>query len=86
MITVKPGQIWADNDERCMGRTLRVDRIEDGKAVCTVLTNSNPVQAELDRGERRTQDTRGRVTRISVTRFRPVSTGYRLVEEGERDA
>ena len=37
--TVKPGQVWADNDKRAAGRTVRVERIEDGSAVCTILTN-----------------------------------------------
>ena len=83
MTEVKPHQIWADNDRRNDGRTIRVDAIENGKAVCTVLTNSTKAQKELDRGTAGFQDTRGRVTRISLSRFRPTSTGYRLVSEGE---
>ena len=81
MADIKPGQVWADNDERSMGRTLRVEAVEGGKAVCVILTNSNPTQAELDRGERRTQDTRGRKTRISLARFKPTNTGYRLIRD-----
>ncbi|TQS30023.1 hypothetical protein [Microbispora sp. KK1-11] len=87
MTEVRPGQIWADNDPRSAGRTLRVDAVENGKATCTVLTNTTKAQEKLDRGSAWFQDTRGRVTRISLSRFRPTSTGYRLVSEGEaRDA
>jgi hypothetical protein len=88
--TVKPGQIWADNDPRSAGRTLRVERIEGTKAACTILTNATAVQAELDsslRARRTTLDRRGRTARISLARFRPTSTGYRLLaERPEADA
>jgi hypothetical protein len=82
---VPPGSVWADNDERVMGRTLRVGRIEGDVAICVVLTNSNVTQAELDRGVRGVRDTRGRTTRISLRRFRPTSTGYRLVRAESHD-
>lgn len=85
---VRPKQIWADNDPRSAGRTLRVERIEDGKAVCTVLTNADEAQERLDEAVARgagwwadRKDMRGKTTRISLSRFRPTSTGYRLVEE-----
>lgn len=78
---VKPGQIWADNDKRAEGRTVRVERIEDGKAVCTVLTNRDAAQRELDRGSAWCTDMRGKTTRISLARFRPTNTGYRLVQD-----
>lgn len=77
---VEPGQVWADNDPRSDGRTVRVDRIDDGKAVCTVLTNRTHAQRELDRGTGWSTDSRGRTTRIALSRFRPTSTGYRLVQ------
>lgn len=80
---VRPGQVWADADSRTTGRTLRVDRIEDTKAVCVVLTNSIATQHEIDRGNRHAQDCRGRLTRISLARFRPTSTGYRLISDTE---
>lgn len=73
---VKPGQVWADNDQRSAGRTIRVDRIEGDKAVCTILTNRDAADLN-DWGT----DMRGRQVRIKVSRFRPTSTGYRLVEE-----
>ncbi|MEO3869370.1 hypothetical protein ABGB18_11110 [Nonomuraea sp. B12E4] len=79
---VRAGQVWADNDERVAGRTLRVEAIDGDKAVCTVLTNSTDTQERIDRGERSNlQDTRGRTTRISLARFRPTKTGYRLVQD-----
>jgi hypothetical protein len=81
------GQIWADNDPRSAGRTLRVDRIENGKAVCTILTNSDKAQRDIDakRGKpsyyQDFKDMRGKTTKISLARFKPVSTGYRLIRD-----
>lgn len=80
---VRPGQIWADNDARNEGRTLRVDRIEihafghgvlEGRvphAVCTVLTQPDDRPWALT----------GRQVTIRVSRMRPTSTGYRLVTD-----
>jgi hypothetical protein len=78
---VRPGQIWADNDPRSAGRTLRVDRITAVAAVCTILTNATVVQSDLDRGCRGVLDRRGKITLISLVRLQPTSTGYRLIEE-----
>lgn len=77
---VRPGQIWADNDKRSSGRTIRVDEIigspqGDRVAVCTILTNRDAADPN-DWGT----DMRGRKVRIKVRRFRPTSTGYRLIE------
>jgi hypothetical protein len=36
---VREGQVWADNDRRSRGRTLRVIRVEAEHAVCVVLTD-----------------------------------------------
>ena len=73
---VRPGQVWADNDPRCEGRTVRVERItvlrDTHVAICTVLTKAT--RATMDR-------TVGRQTVIAVRRFRPNSTGYRLITE-----
>jgi hypothetical protein len=89
--TVRPGQIWADNDPRATGRTLRVDEIWPGEwtdrliAVCTVLTNTDSTQRLVDdpvSSVCRPRDMRGRQTQIAVVRFaRPTSTGYRLVQD-----
>lgn len=84
---VRVGQVWADNDTRAKGRTLRVLAVEHdarmGKdvALCRVLTNSDDTQQDLDRGRPWATDRRGRTTRIAVERMRPTSTGYRLVSE-----
>jgi hypothetical protein len=67
---VEVGQVWADNDWRSAGRTLRVDAVDETHATCTILTNQN------SHGYR---DMRGRTTRIALRRFKPNSTGYRLV-------
>jgi hypothetical protein len=64
---VRVGQVWADNDSRSSGRTLRVDAVDVRYAYCTVLTAGEP-------GGRT-----GRHTRIALERMRPTSTGYRLV-------
>jgi hypothetical protein len=86
---VKPGQIWADNDSRSVGRTLRSDRIVDSKAVCTILANADDLQRALDacmpgepaRVGEYPDDRRGKTTRISLARFRPTNTGYRLLRD-----
>jgi hypothetical protein len=70
-VTVHVGQTWADNDPRSAGRTVRVDRIDGDKAVCTVLSNT----------ESCVRDMRGKQTTISLARFKPTKTGYRLVSE-----
>lgn len=66
---VKAQQVWADNDPRSKGRTLKVLAVADGKALCEVLTDSE--MATISRV--------GKTTRISLTRFKPNSTGYSLV-------
>lgn len=84
---VRPGQVWADNDKRSTGRTFRVERIVQdprmGKpvAVCTVVTNSDRVQDEVDRWGVKShfKDTRGNTVRVAVNRMRPTTTGYRLL-------
>ncbi|WP_190253552.1 hypothetical protein [Dactylosporangium sucinum] len=85
MTAVKPGQVWADNDPRCAGRTLRVDAVDDDKALCTILTNSDTTQELIDNPAQspwyRRSDRRGKQTRISLARFVPTSTGYRLIQD-----
>ncbi len=67
------GSIWADNDPRCGGRTVKIVAIEMWdvhRAICEVRTNPDgkpPVT--------------GRVVRIKVDRLHPTSTGYRLIED-----
>lgn len=94
-IEVMAHQVWADNDPRSAGRTLRVDevryssRIGGMVAACTILTNADETQETLDKrvtdptyhSWSRTSDRRGTQTVISVKRFKPNSTGYRLVAD-----
>ncbi|MEU5093765.1 hypothetical protein [Streptomyces sp. NPDC020996] len=65
---VRVGQVWADNDKRSEGRTVRVDEIDARYAYCTVLTAATP--------DGRT----GQRARIALERMRPTSTGYRLLD------
>jgi len=74
---VRPGQIWADNDKRSAGRRLRVVEIDGTHAVVVQVDARGVVDSRM----------RVRRSRIRLDRFRPTSTGYRLVSEGEaRDA
>lgn len=83
---VRPGQIWADNDWRSAGRTIRVLEIVGDKALCQVVTNSDDVQQKVDHKSPWVTDRRGKNTGISLRRFRPTSTGYRLVQNADRPA
>lgn len=68
---VRVGQVWADNDKRARGRTVRVDSVDARWAYCTVLTPANgPRPGRV-----------GRQTRIDRDRMKPTSTGYQLVSE-----
>ncbi|MCC3333552.1 hypothetical protein [Nocardia abscessus] len=71
---IRVGQVWADNDPRSEGRTLKVVAIEMGfvrRAVCEPVTEIGGKPAKP-----------GRTVRIKVDRMWPTSTGYRLVSEG----
>jgi hypothetical protein len=86
---VRPGQIWADNDKRSKGRTLQVDQIISDRtsgdlvAVCKILTNADSTQRELDDPKIlwSSRDMRGQRVRVKVSRMRPTSTGYRLMQD-----
>ena len=71
--SLRVGQVWAYNDPWVKGRTVKVEAIEREKALCRVLA------APFDAPEGRT----GHTTRISVRRFRPTSSGYRLIREAD---
>lgn len=73
---VRPGQVWADNDKRAKGRTVTVKYLE---------THTDPFShRKITRAN--VLDSRGRVSRIRVDRFRPNSTGYRLIEDAPEKA
>ena len=61
---VRVGQVWESCDKREKGRQIIVERIEEGRAVCR----------RWGRGA-----IFGNATRIRLDRFKPISTGYRLV-------
>jgi hypothetical protein len=73
---VRPGQVWADNDPRSAGRTIRIDAIERSDTPyaedCAVVTTLTPA---------RNVGRVGHQTRIAIRRFRPTSTGYRLITD-----
>ena len=66
MSAVRKGQLWADNDKRCRGRMLRIHDVGPTHAVAYAW-DDNSVE--------------GKTTRIRLDRFKPTSTGYRLVED-----
>ncbi|WP_280448420.1 hypothetical protein [Nocardia brasiliensis] len=70
---IEVGQVWADNDRRSEGRTMRVVAIEMGyirRAVCELLTDVGGLEPS-----------RPRTVRIKVDRMHPTSTGYLLVSD-----
>lgn len=86
---VRVGQVWADNDKREAGRTVRIDAINcdsDGEphsVEVTVLTMSAEKQAQFDANTFSVTDTRGLKRTILARRLYPTSTGYRLLSEPE---
>lgn len=75
---VVPGQIWADNDKRVEGRQIRVDSIDGRFANCTVTQDAAPnPKTRVERPAGHTNV--GKTTRIALERFKPTSTGYRLI-------
>lgn len=71
---IKVGSIWADDDPRQAGRRLKVIAVDGDQVVCVVTAVARNVS-----------ETRiGTSTRIRRNRFRPGSSGYRLVEQAPR--
>lgn len=71
---VQPGQIWADNDPRSEGRQVRIVAVDGTHATVELVTG---------RGVGHDAAKPGRRTRIRLDRFRPTSTGYRLVTHAD---
>lgn len=68
---VKIGQEWADNDRRAKGRRILVMAIEGDRAL-----------VEVDRVARgQNKKGVGKRSHIKLSRFRPGSTGYTLVND-----
>lgn len=72
VITVRPGQIWQDNDKRAHGRQVRIIELTDTHAL---------VELHVPRGVGDDHAQPGRRTRIRLDRFRPMSTGYLLIQD-----
>lgn len=71
MQEVKEGQVWADCDTRACGRTIKVIHVLADDVIVEVLTDAQ-VSRRSSVGHRR---------RIRLGRFKPTSTGYRLIKE-----
>ena len=68
---VKVGQVWADNDPRSVGRTIKVIAIGTHSARCETLT---PVEGS-------SRDSVGKTRMVALDRFRPTTNGYRLIKD-----
>lgn len=76
MPVVEPGQVWADLDPRCEGRTVKVVRVDGGTvSVRTVTPRFGPARTPAAT----TQETTGRFSHIALSRFRENSRGFALV-------
>lgn len=73
---VEPGQVWQDCDKRAGGRQITVVSVDATHAECREVAYNqlDGIVADLP-GARK--------TRIRLDRFRPVSTGYRLVRHAD---
>jgi hypothetical protein len=74
--TVRVNSVWADNDKRCEGRRVRVVEID--------ATHATVVPVDI-RGVPDSRARYARRTRIRLDRFRPTSTGYRLVSDAPEE-
>lgn len=77
-ITVRPGQIWQDNDPRAEGRRVRVVELTGTHAIVEL---HSPRADYSPRGAGYPPAKPGRRTRIRLDRFRPTNSGYTLVED-----
>lgn len=73
---IRPGQIWQDNDKRSYGRKVRVVETDTTHAL---------VELYVPRGAGHLHAKPGRQTRIRLDRFRPTSTGYRLIQDAPEE-
>jgi hypothetical protein len=75
---VRVGQVWADNDRRSSGRYVRI-------AGWTDYSNGKPLRALVAlctaEGQVIRINGKGKASRIRIDRFRPTTTGYRLVHD-----
>lgn len=78
---VRIGQVWADNDKRSTGRHLKVIAFTDFAAAAGGKPRSAVVVLCTPNGRTIYTNGKARRTRIKLARFRPTSTGYRLVHD-----
>lgn len=69
---VRARQVWEDNDPRSDGRRV---------VIVEVVRGAQPPYAEV----RPVGNPSGRRTRIRLSRFRDVASGYKLVQETTQD-
>lgn len=80
MTEVRVGQIWSDNDKRAHGRQIRVVEVHKRHAVVELVNQrGRPAHGHEDKQLAEP----GRRTTIRLDRFKPTSTGYRLVQDVE---
>jgi hypothetical protein len=80
---VRPGQVWESCDKRDNGRRVKVLEVfremadgspfRVGYAIVEQVAHRDPVRAQNN----------GRRSKIRLDRFRPTSSGYRLVSDTE---
>lgn len=82
--TVKVGQVWADNDKRSAGRHVKVVELLPPTLGAPHI-QPKPARARVAlctaSGEVIRVNGKATHTTIRVSRFRPTSTGYRLVKD-----
>lgn len=71
---VRPGQVWADNDPR-----LRAEKAVRHVTVQEVVTELQGTRLAIPYAIVRSES--GRRSTIRLSRFRPTSSGYRLVSD-----
>jgi hypothetical protein len=84
-IPVRVGQVWADNDKRSTGRHVRVVEVREKHAVVELVAQRGRAWSGLRSGEAQRAKP-GRRTMIRLERFKPNSTGYRLIEDASDGA
>jgi hypothetical protein len=89
MTQPKVGQVYADNDDRVKGRTLKVLGVGEHHSRLEVLTNSEDIQRLLDDATPGTRsyvpkDRRGKQTVIANDRLgTSTQRGFTLIKDAE---
>lgn len=75
--TIEAGQIWKDNDHRCPDRYLRVLEVTTGRRADVGHAKCERV---IWNGVDAWVPVAGKKPLIALTRMRPTSNGYRLIQ------